>query len=360
MTQRIALGTILLAALLPATAGAQQVKGIKTDFTLARSGLNAGTAKNIDAVAKRMGRRVGFKEIFTHAEQRTRGLDGDPVPRALTGFRWEGGNEGEGDWRPQGITGSADGYKSGTAAGGRKVLITSWYHRPAPSYARITLHDTTRANANAPYRHALLVYPTGKGRVQPVQSHAGGLAWVGNRLYVASTDRLLVFKLSDLIKVKPRLRKEVRTYDYILPLAGSYNPRPALGISSVSVDRTGKRPALVTSEFKQDKGGGRIVRFPLSGGAPGASGNAWKAVGVPNIQGALMRKGRFALASSYGNGNPSYLYTGARRTTLRRTAWARSGIEDLFLVRSNDRLYTLTEFEGTRRVFAVDGSAHGL
>ena len=72
-----------------------------------------------------------------------------------------------------------------------------------------------------------------------------------------------------------------------------------------------------------------------------------------------MRNGRFALTSSFGNGNPSYLYAGRRKTPLRKTEWPRSGAEDLFLVGSNDRLYTLTEFEGTRRVFAVDASDHG-
>jgi hypothetical protein len=364
MTKRIALGTILLAALLPSTAGAQQIKPIPTGFTLTKSGLDAGSASNNDAVANRMGRRVGFREIFNRKDsQHTRPLDGDPVPNALTGFRWEDGNEGEADWRPQGITGSADANPSGTV-GGYKVLITSWYHRPDPSYARLTLHNTTTANANVPYRHVLLVYPTGGGRVQPVQSHAGGLAWVGNFLYVADTNRLLVFKLSDLIKVKPRLRGEVLTYDYILPLAGAYTPSPALGISSVSLDRTQKQPALVTSEFRENAGGGRIVRFPLKGnglmGATVASRNAWQAVDVPNIQGALMKNGRFALTSSFGNGNPSYLFTGARKTPLRRTTWSRSGAEDLFLVGANDRLYTLTEFEGTRRVFAVDASDHGL
>jgi hypothetical protein len=361
MNKRIALGAVLLTALVPSTAHAQQVTGIKTDFTLTKSGLDAGSAANINAVANRMGRRVGFREIFNHVEQHTRGLDGDPVPNALTGFRWEDNNETESDWFPQGITGSADAYPNGMA-GNYKVLITSWHAEPT-EYARVTLHDTTDSNTGAPYRHVLLVYPTGGGQVQPVQSHAGGLAWIGNFLYVASTDRLLVFKISDLIKVKPKLRNEVRTYDYILPLAGAYTPSPALGVSSVSLDRSQKQAALVTSEFKENAAGGRIVRFPLKAnglmGKTVASRNAWS-TDVQNVQGALMRSGRFALMSSFGNGNPSYLFAGARKTPLRRTEWPRSGAEDLFLVGSNDRLYTLTEFTGTRRVFAVDASDHGL
>lgn len=363
MNKRIALGAVLLTALVPSTAHAQRVQGTKASFTLTKSGLDAGTAANINAVANRMGRRVGFREVFNPkiVEQHTRGLDGPPVPNALTGFRWEAGNEGEPDWRPQGITGSADAYPNGMA-GNYKVLITSWHGEPT-EYSRVTLHNTTDSNAGAPYRHVLLVYPTGGGQVQPVLSHAGGLAWIGNFLYVASTTRLLVFKISDLIKVKPKLRNEVRTYDYILPLAGAYTPSPALGVSSVSLDRSQKRPALVTSEFKENAAGGRIVRFPLKAnglmGKTVTSRNAWT-TDVPNVQGALMRNGRFALTSSFGNGNPSYLYAGARKTPLRKTEWPRSGAEDLFLVGSNDRLYTLTEFEGTRRVFAVDASDHGL
>ena len=263
MNKRIALGAVLLAALVPSTAHAQQVTGLKTDFTLTKSGLDAGTTANINAVANRMGRRVGFREIFNHVEQHTRGLDGDPVPNALTGFRWEGTNEGEGDWFPQGITGSADAYPNGMA-GNYKVLITSWHGEPT-EYSRLTLHDTTNANANAPYRHVLLVYPTGGGQVQPVLSHAGGLAWIGNFLYVASSTRLLVFKLSDLIKVKPKLRDEVRTYDYILPLAGAYTPSPELGVSSVSLDRSQKQPALVTSEFKRERGRRADRALPAQG-----------------------------------------------------------------------------------------------
>lgn len=361
MTWKIALGAVLLAALVPSAAQAQQVDDTDASFTLTRSGFDADVDRNIDAVANRMGGRVGLQELFTNAEQRTRALDGDPVPNALTGLRWAAGNESESDWRPQGITGSADAYPSGKA-GDYQALITSWYHRPDPSYARLTLHDTTKSNANAPYRHVLLVAPTASGEVELVQSHAGGLAWVGDHLYVASTDRLLVFRLSDLIKVKPDLRDEVLTYDYILPLAGSFTGD--LRFSSVSLDRTQAQPALVTSEFKENADGGRIVRFPVpENGLMGptvTSDGAWRADGVQNIQGALMKNGRFALATSFGNGNPSALYAGAPNTTLRRTQWARSGVEDLFLVRSNDRLYTLTEFENTRRVFAVDASAHGL
>ncbi len=355
----VVLGCALLAAAVPASAQAQQVVPIGGDITLTKSGLTPKGERGIRRVATRFGRKVGFDEIFNHAEQATRGLDA--LSGEVTGFRWEDGNESEPDWRPQGITGSADGYPNEMARN-RKVLITSWHHEPAPEYARLTLHDTTESNTGAKYRHVLLVLPGAGGNISLLQSHAGGLAWIGKYLYVASTDRLRVFKLDNIIKVRPERRGEVLTYDYILPQSGEY-AAPNYAFSSVSLDRSGGQPALVTAEFRLNKGGGRILRFPLlKNGLMGASRTAaaaWKAKDIPNVQGALMRNGRFALTSSYGDGNPSKLYTGARNTTMRVTEWSRPGAEDLFLVPSSNRLYTLTEFENSRRVFAVDAGISG-
>jgi hypothetical protein len=122
------------------------------------------------------------------------------------------------------------------------------------------LHNTTASNTGAPYRHVLLVDPRPGGNLGLVQSHAGGLAWVGNHFYVASTNSLPVLNLDDIIKVRPGRRGELPgSYDYILPQSGSYTPN-GLTISSVSLDRTGGRLALVTSEYRHDQGGGRIVR----------------------------------------------------------------------------------------------------
>jgi hypothetical protein len=44
---------------------------------------------------------------------------------------------------------------------------------------------------------------------------------------------------------------------------------------------------------------------------------------------------------------------------MKDNQWSWPGGEDLFLVGSNDRLYTVTEFPGTRRVVAVDASDAG-
>ena len=291
------------------------------------------------------------------------------MPNAVTGFRWEANNESEPDWRPQGITGSADAQPDGMW-GPNKVLITSWHHEGSgPQTARITLHKTTQANAGAPYRHVLLVAAKPGGDVDPIISHAGGLAWVGKHLYVASTDHLRVFNLDDIITVREGRRGELPgRYNYILPQSGWYDAddNPGLRFSSVSVDRSQATPALVTSEFVENAPNGRILRFPLAGGGlMGAQVDSiavWRARGINNIQGALMKGGRFALTSSYGESNPSFLYTGAQNVVTDRDPirWGRPGAQDLFYAPERDRLYSLTEFENSRRVFAVDASNAGL
>ena len=366
----LALGGVLAALVIPATAQAWQFDRIEGEqYRITQGGFD-GVEQRIQAVSDAWGPKVNFLQIFAEAEQATRALDGDPVSGAVTGFRWEAGNESEGDWRPQGITGSADAQDDGMW-GPNKVLITSWHHEGnGPQTARITLHKTTDGNAGAPYRHVLLVVPKAGGDVDPVLSHAGGLAWVGRYLYVASTTHLKVFDLNDIIKVRDRHAELPGRYKYILPQSGSYDvtARPELKFSSVSVDRSREPEALVTSEFLDGHAaGGRIIRWPLGGlglmGDYADSLGIWRARGIVDIQGALMRNGRFAVTSSWSSGN-SKLYTGAQNqpsASARPTReWSLSGIQDLFYAPERDRLYSLTEFEDSRRVFAVDGSSVGL
>jgi hypothetical protein len=85
----------------------------------------------------------------------------------------------------------------------------------------------------------------------------------------------------------------------------------------------------------------------------------WHARAITDIQGALMKNGRFAVTTSYSD-RPSHLYGGRPGAVMKDNQWSWPGAEDLFLVGSNDRLYTLTEFPDTRRVIAVDASDAGV
>jgi hypothetical protein len=85
----------------------------------------------------------------------------------------------------------------------------------------------------------------------------------------------------------------------------------------------------------------------------------WHARAITDIQGALMKNGRFAVTTSYSD-RPSHLYGGRPGAVMKDNQWSWPGAEDLFLVGSNDRLYTLTAFPDTRRVIAVDASDAGV
>ena len=94
-----------------------------------------------------------------------------------------------------------------------------------------------------------------------MQSHAGGIAWVGDYLYVAETDGgLRVFDMRHLLQVPNP--DDALGYAFILPQVGLYKTEPGLRFSFVALDRT-NGPALVTGEYKQGAAGGRIVRWPL-------------------------------------------------------------------------------------------------
>ena len=121
-------------------------------------------------------------------------------------WMWQSGDESVTYWTPQGVTGSFDATSSGVV-GGRKLVLVSWYYTMANDTGstvdkgvRIAIVDVTNPAAVA-YRFALLVTPTATG-FDSVKVHAGGLAWVGDRLYVPITaGGFRVFDLSRILKL---------------------------------------------------------------------------------------------------------------------------------------------------------------
>ncbi|MFJ3255980.1 RICIN domain-containing protein [Streptomyces sp. NPDC086771] len=231
-----------------------------------------------------------------------------------------------GGWMPQGFTGSHDATDSGLYAG-QHLYAASWYFgnyensKANEQYSRISLVKSTGDTVT--YGHVALVEPTSGNFKEPAYvSHADGLAWYGDRLYVANGVELQVYDLRHLWKMtdagpatkgatglgkdaQGNVTTSARYHSWALPLVARYttkpeyvadapgtdvpdrtkpgslkknqpfpdstdtyagNPRscgPKNGVvclSSLSVDRS--TSSLVSVENRKE-GGARIVRWPL-------------------------------------------------------------------------------------------------
>ncbi|MCX4824679.1 hypothetical protein OG883_33460 [Streptomyces sp. NBC_01142] len=209
-------------------------------------------------------------------------------------------------WYPQGVTTSYDGYGGVEPSSGKKVMAVTWYGKGdyEPRGARVTFADVTGDPENPKYQHVLLVEPVQRPKrratFEPVRIHAGGIAWVGNFLYVANRpgdDKdfrlggLSVFDISKMAKVTGADKAKAYGYDYILPLHHLYeNTSGRPWHSQASLDRTqGSVHSLVVSEF-WDKRRGRAVRWELDTNGyiadDGQSDGDWP-LNTARVQGAV-------------------------------------------------------------------------
>lgn len=168
-----------------------------------RLALVAGLLLVRAAVAGLPGVRYRFSEISLNRRGRADVLEADSGgsggPRLWNRrFRWNSGDTATKAWIPAGITDLPDGR-----------LLVSWRHRPdGPKGYRLSVVDRTDPG-DIRYRHVLLVRPIdGPRRFAPLRTpatnRAGGLARVGDRLYLGSYERgLEVFDLDDLFGAVP-------------------------------------------------------------------------------------------------------------------------------------------------------------
>jgi hypothetical protein len=211
----------------------------------------------------------------------------------LGGFQFDREDSDTKAWYPQGIDGD-----------GRRLLV-SWYAKAGG--ARVSVVDL----AGGRYGHVPLVTADAK----PVKSHAGGLAWRGDLLYVADTKRLLVFDL-----------RACRADG--LPRCGVYEPAGGLRFSFVSVDRDGG--ALLAGEYTDKTPGARLVRWPFGPDgwlAQEPASDAWVTAHA-NLQGALALRGALLLAASRGPVREGTLTATPFAESARHRRWA-TGCEDL-------------------------------
>lgn len=303
------------------------------------------------------------------------------APGVVRAYEWQSGDESVTYWTPQGVTGSFDGVATGVIAG-RKIVLVSWYYTMANDTGstvdkgvRLAIVDATDP-ASIRYRFALLVEPSGT-RDAPsftaVPVHAGGLAWVGDRLYVPVTGSgFRVFDLSRMFKVDSlddRIGLDPATgtyaaysYAYAIPQIARYRSTGACApvFSFVALDRTTPTPTLVSGEYSAATITGRLYRWPLDSHdrlqltdrARIVPDGAWLE-SEQQIQGAFAENDTWWLSSSRpaaGAGELVRTTVDAPSTTL---GWSNSP-EDLARDPQLDAVWSLSEGLNARYLFAVD------
>jgi len=301
------------------------------------------------------------------------------APGVRNAYRWESGDEAVAYWIPQGITGSFDGVAPGTVAG-RKLVLVSWYYSQADDPGstvdkgvRIAIVDVTNPAAAA-YRFALLVEPTFDGtrasfRAVPV--HAGGLAWIGDRLYVPVTGSgFRVFDLSRILRldgVDDRIGLDAsglyhaHGYRYAIPQIATYASTGACAprFSFVALDRSSRPPSLISGEYDATSVAGRLYRWPLA--ADGSlqrtdrgrviADGAWFS-GESHIQGGIALDETFWLSSSQPAGGAGALYRARVDTPSTTLGWSDTP-EDLAFDPQASSMWSVSEGLDARYVFEV-------
>lgn len=305
-------------------------------------------------------------------------VPGDPAGVDLA-FRWEDSENDKPTWVPQGITGSADAHADGLVEGRRLVLVSFYWNADAePSAAkkgvRLALVDVT--NPQVPkYRFLLLVEPKPNKDWGIIDIHAGGLAWVGDYLYVASTGLgMRVFDMRRILRADTTedvigcdgTTCKAGLYKYVLPQVGTYKRQtpcdPAPIFSFVGLDRSSTPPALVTGEYCSTTAcptplSGRVFRYPLDPASGLLAADVTYAkhafyMGERQVQGAAAIGDTFYLSSSEPAGGAGALY--------RVDAGGRSSFgwidtpEDLMVDGPAGQLFCLSEEVAERAVIAAD------
>jgi len=305
---------------------------------------------------------------------RVTAVPGDP-PGLQYAFRWNAEDVASADWFPQGITGSADADVSGLVAGKRIVLVAS-YEDAVGLEKGVRLAFTDVTDLDAPrYRFALLVEPTGSASApsfRQVNVHAGGIVWIGDRLYVADTGTgFRVFDMSRILQVavdQDVIGCDATTcraglYKYVVPQVGTYADSSACAplFSWVSLDRSTTPISLVSGEYCSTTAcsgplAGRVFRWPLDPATnllagPKTFPSEAFYMGERQVQGGASRAGTFLFSSSAPAGGAGAMFRvkGSRRASSSTIDTP----EDLMIEPTRNLVWGLSEGENARAVFAA-------
>lgn len=255
-------------------------------------------------------------------------------------------------WYPQGID-------VGTWRGRRTVAI-SWFRQDRARRhlaSRITLVDLARGTSV----DVALAIPGERGALEAARIHAGGLAWLGDRLLVAATrEGLWEFDLADVRDVRgadarrlrgsrmpgfgARARAVVRSNVHDVQMRCSFLGR--------AVDADGDTQSTVlVGEYRTDDAG-RIAESVVP-----AAGDAWPPLtlvpaGVARMQG-VVRIGDTVLVSQSRGMRPGALWAGPPDALRRTDVELPVGCEDLAIDVDRGMLWTLAEHPWRRLVRGI-------
>ncbi|WP_433473898.1 hypothetical protein ACQPZP_34625 [Spirillospora sp. CA-142024] len=381
----------------------------KADFVIKRGKSKVKVVKALDRKLKKSGVQSLLKK--GNRRLRARGSKGCPprtakVPRKALAYCWAGGADStKAKWIPQGVSSVSDAKDNEKWGSARNTMVVTWY-APKAGNIRVTFVNLQKRT----YRHVLLVMPGMKGKkpsYRDIDSHAGGVAWYGNYLYVAETRLgLRVFDMRQIYdlgkskngttKKKGRVGLHGKTYyghgyRYVMPQVGSWVNAKGKGPlkkcetggppkwSWVSVDRSSV-DSLVTGEYcpepkdSRKKGpNGRMATWALRNGKPrtGGDGRA-RALAVSPLPVKRVQGGATAIR---GGGNEHAWFghyskgegKGPHPGVLLHAVWSRSkgrwekkgtqplakGPEDLACYRAQGRIWTVAEHKRMRALYGV-------
>ncbi|RFS84785.1 hypothetical protein D0T12_14780 [Actinomadura spongiicola] len=283
-------------------------------------------------------------------------------------------------WLPQGVTSVSDATAGERLTGGGRPLLVSWHDS---GRIKVTFVDPDRGT----YRHVLLVHPTmrrGRPTYSDIDIHAGGIAWYGDKLYVADThDGIREFDMRQIYDLDRSKAGSTGHPDrvglhgdkyyghghrFVMPQTGGWNftrgwPGPRcegsgpLRMSWLGVDRTVLRHTLIAGEWCLPKDArGRVVTWPLGAlSGPGVVHADWSdTLPGDRVQGGLRTRGHWWFTQGHGTKRGRLL------STIRdRRDWGRvthrtisHGPEDLSCQRGQHLIWTAAEYARKRAIWS--------
>jgi hypothetical protein len=307
------------------------------------------------------------------------------------------------DWVPQAIASSNEATVGGYT--GPSAVAVTWYQprldhtagaMDDPQNDRITFINTPASGDSATYRHVLMVEPVvqnGKLNLQPVKMHAGGIAWYGNILYVASTgggtrafDVRRIFAVHTtkrVVGLDAATPADANLYGesfaYAILQVANYKKTDAacnrsptvvnsgLCFSGVTVDRSASPVSLISYEYRTKdemvaaKVGARIVHWPLDrttgllARATDGKVHSGTLYVTPTyqVQGVSIDHTSFFMSTSQSGGT-FYSEVDGDGVAPSKSTWVEGAETVSFTTTSfGNRLWSVTETPGRRMVFWV-------